>query len=93
MPENSGPRIQPSVVPIAGVQITVVADADPETFVNGLELMVTAPGRLEAIGTVLVPRGAMVAIVPVELANHMRSQMRRQAQAAMRAAAAGQRPS
>ena len=83
-PNGSVNRITPATAPVMGQNIDVIADVNPEKFPHGLELMVMAPGGLEALGKWMVRPGCMIGIIPPEMAMQLR--------ALMRQAVASQRP-
>ncbi len=74
--QNNVPRISPANVQMMGESIQVVADADPELFPHGLQIMFTAPGELRPLGGGPVPVGWMVALIPPPIAKPMRSAAR-----------------
>ena len=66
---------------IAGVRFEVI-DFPPDLFPTGAVLLSQIPGGLEIIDRLVVPRGAMVAILDPLQAEQLRGQVRRaQAQA------------
>jgi hypothetical protein len=77
MPDpNNVPKIVPLNAPIMGNNLTIVADADPEHFPHGLQLLIMAPGSLQPLGGGPIPPGHMLAIVPPEIAKMIRPGMR-----------------
>jgi len=76
MPDN-GPLIQPVTVPNADATMQIIADADPEMFPDGIDLIIGAPGRIQPLGHLVLPKGCLVAVMPPGLmADHMRAQMK-----------------
>jgi len=79
MAENA-PRIVPVNAPIMGANITIVADANPGLFPNGLEITIFVPGTLKPLGSGPIPCDHMLAIVPPQIARQIRAEMHKHAQ-------------
>ena len=70
------PIIQPGQVDIAGAQIEIALDVNPQQYPNGMEFLIMVPGQIEPLGKMLLRGGCMLAVVPPEMAKHIRSQVR-----------------
>src|SRR5512136_1062725 len=77
-PNGQSPQISPLMMPLGGETLMVVADAWPERFPNGLHIDVREPGSLAPFCFVPVPRGCMLAIVPLGMSSQLREQIRRE---------------
>jgi len=77
MPDpNQVPKIVPANAAAGELNLMIVADADPEHFPHGLQLLIMAPGNLQPIGGGPIPPGQMLALVPIELSRAIRPGMR-----------------
>jgi hypothetical protein len=83
---GSGPRLVPSAAPIFGQQLDILANVDPLQFPLGLEVSFTVPGKLAPEATMMLKPGAMVAMLPQPVAEHLRAELKK-AFAKQRAAA------
>lgn len=79
MSENngSGPRLVPSATPIFGQQLDILANVDPIQFPLGLEVIFMVPGKLEPAATMMLKPGAMVAMMPQPVADHIRAELKK----------------
>lgn len=75
-PTNGVGSIVPGLARVMDQQIQVIADADPEQYPKGLEVMVAAPGDLANLGRGLMAPGCMLVIIPVGMAKAWRDQIR-----------------
>ena len=77
-PGGGSPQISPLMMPLGGESLMVVADAWPERFPNGLHVDVREPGALAPLSFVPVPRGCMLAIVPLGMSSQLREAIKRE---------------
>lgn len=77
MSETNGPQIEPRTLPLGGEGIAVIADAMPEFFPLGLEVVLCVPGKIEPVGRIVMPAGTMLAIVPPGMSGQIRRELRK----------------
>ena len=77
MSDHEAPRIQGVNTPVAGFQIQPIAYADPKQYPMGLEVLVAAPGLLQPLGSVVIPAGSMIALLPPEVARVLMAEFRK----------------
>jgi hypothetical protein len=77
VPIPNGPQIQPQPLPFGGESLEFIADADPRQYPSGLEVVVFEPGKLEALGRVVLMPGCMLAGVPPGMSGQIRNALRR----------------
>jgi len=77
------PGASGGVLGMGGFQGQVV-DFDPERFPDGVDIMFQVPGQLELLGPpARLPKGALLLVIPPEVGEQMRSQIRTAAAAAV----------
>ncbi|MGH7186956.1 MAG: hypothetical protein ACREIB_11865 [Pseudomonadota bacterium] len=86
-----GPPILPAGIEPGGIAMNFIADADPASFPHGMDVIISAPGRIEPIGHLLIAKGCMVVVLPPQpFTDAIRKQVRAQIEAARKAADNGQ---
>lgn len=68
MPDPSTPLIQPANAEAAGIPFQPIAYADPAKAPNGIDVILTLPGKVKPEGMVNLPRGCMLVAFPPEVA-------------------------
>jgi hypothetical protein len=72
MVDNGAPDIAPASLNIMGENIEVIADADPNEFPGGIEVILCKPGDLAPLAKLLVLPGRMVAVLPLGMSKQLR---------------------
>ncbi len=70
-------QIQPGQLAALGENFEIIADADPEKFPHGLQLVIMAPGQMQPLGIYTLTPGGMVARIPNNMAAGVRPHMRK----------------
>ena len=74
---NGVPEIQAGLVQVAGQQVQIVWDVDPEQFPNGLDLLMVEPGKLAPFGKITIGKNQMIAVVPPTMASALRGEIKK----------------
>jgi hypothetical protein len=69
MPDPNTPKIQPANAEAAGIPFQPIAYADPQKAPNGIDVILTLPGKIEPEGMINLPKGCMLVAFPPEVAQ------------------------
>jgi hypothetical protein len=82
--------LKPNPLAVGGAQFQIAFDVDPDQFPHGCEFIIMRPGSIEPLGKMEVVRGCLIAVIPPEVAHHMRPMIKKSiADQAKQAAANG----
>lgn len=94
---NPNGRIIPSAgqptgavfIDVYGLKLQVFLDVDPAQYPEGVDVVCTPTGKLEPLkpGKIVLGKGSMLVLVPLEVAAHFRRELHAAIEKAKRAAA------
>lgn len=77
MVDNGAPEVAPATLHVMGEELQVFADAVPDQYPLGLEVVVFRPGGLEPIARMAVPPGRMGAVLPQSWSSQLRAMIQK----------------